>query len=44
MINVQASNCKIRLAHKYFVFAEEYPIVFLNKEHVHVLKQILLFQ
>ena len=46
MINIQGlsygSSCKIRLAYDYFIFAGEYPIVFLNKEHV--LKLILLFQ
>ena len=46
MINIQESSyessCKIMLACDYFVFAGEYPIVFLNKEHV--LELILLFQ
>ena len=46
MINIQGSSyessCKIRLACDDFVFAGEYLIVFLNKEHV--LKLILLFQ
>ena len=46
MRNIQGSShglsCKMRLAYDYFVFAGEYPIVFLNKEHV--LKLILLFQ
>ena len=38
MINIQGSSYwssyKIRLAYDYFVFAGEYPIIFLNKEHV----------
>ena len=46
MINIQGSSygssCKIMFAYDYFFFAGEYPIIFLNKEHVS--KLILLSQ